>query len=164
MKRLSFLTCFVSFALLLISCAQKEIEPGDKANGYLITNTIQENITYQWDLGCKKQGSDEVYSCNADTGTNLNLSIGIFDDTGSGDLEKKWSEFKYELFIGDRPVNLEKFGYIEIVHPRVGPMRLWNVVVVGDKPGEITLRDKYESSDEPSVETTTTITFNETAD
>jgi hypothetical protein len=75
------------------------------------------------------------------------------------DLDTIWKEHSYDLYINDLPVNLKSFGYVEIMHPRVGPMRVWNVVIVGDKPGEITFRDKGVVDGDP-IESTSTLTFN----
>jgi hypothetical protein len=116
-------------------------------------------------LGCEQEGDAEVYACKTNVGTNAIVSVGIYvSPTGSGkDLDTLWDEHSYELFINDRPVNLNAFGYTEMMHPAAGPMRVWNVVIVGDKPGEITFRDKGVVDGE-SFESTNTLTFSAPAE
>jgi len=132
----------------LASCAKADAEPvagminpGDKIGDFLITTGKEGNVTYSWDLGCEQQGDEEVYSCESAVNTKVNVSVGIYDDQHSGRLEEIWAGHTYELFIEDRPVNLEAFGTIDTTHPAVGKMRHWNVVVVANIPGEITIRD-----------------------
>jgi hypothetical protein len=74
-------------------------------------------------------------------------------------LDTLWSEHTYQLLINDRPVNLDAFGSVDVLQPQVGKMRHWNLVIVADKPGEITTRDSGVVDDNP-FEQTTTYTFN----
>lgn len=160
MKGFAYRMCLVLFACLLVGCGSNEIDPGDKVGGFVVTKGDGLDVTYVWDLDCEQEGEAEVYSCVSNVGTNANISVGVFASlTGSGkDLDTLWEEHSYELFIDDRPVILEAFGYTEIMHPQVGPMRVWNVVIVGNKPGEITFRDKGVVDGNP-FESTNTIAF-----
>jgi hypothetical protein len=133
------------------------INPGDKIADFLVTTGKTGEVIYQWDLGCTKQGSAEVYICKTTVGKQVNLSVGVYADHGKT-LDSLWSEHTYELFVGDRPVNLTAFGSIDIQHPRVGTMRCWNVVLEAAKPGEIAVRDRGKVGDE-AFESTTTFTF-----
>ena len=164
MKRLVDLTLLVMFAFSLSACAKatsqpadETLKPGDKIEDFLITTGDAGKITYTWDLGCIKTGEGETYSCNATTGTKVNISVGIYDDTFSGKLEDLWASHTYELFIEKRPVNLQAFGFIDVNHPQVGKMRHWNVVILTDKPGEITLHDSGVAGGDPFESTTTYI-------
>lgn len=144
----------VFLALLLSACTQaalqneEMIQPGDKIGDFLIT-TGDENVLYAFDYGrgCTDQGDGVSYTCKALVGKTVNVTAGLFDDsalrksTPTASLDEAWSSYNYELVIEDRTVNLEAFGMIEVKHPGLGPMRFWNVVVVTDKPGQITLRD-----------------------
>jgi hypothetical protein len=164
MKRLVCLSLVVMFGVVLSACASattqtgnKMIKPGDRIGDFLITTGKEGDVTYTWELGCTEQGKD-IYSCQATAGTKINISVGIYDDTFRGKLEEVWSGHTYELFIENRPVNLQAFGTIDINHPKVGKMRHWNVVVLTDKPGEITLHDSGVVHGEP-FESTMTYTF-----
>lgn len=165
MKHINFFTLLMVFAITLTSCAKANAEPadgminpGDKIGDFLITTGEEGDVTYTWDLGCNQQGNEEVYSCKATVNTKVNVSVGIYDDQYSGKLDELWAGHTYELFIEDRPVNLVAFGFIDTIHPAVGKMRHWNVVVVATNPGEITLRDSGVA-DGDSFEATTTYTF-----
>ena len=145
MKRLVYLTLLVIFAFSLSACAKatsqptdETIKPGDKIGDFLITTGDEGEVTYTWDLGCVKKGEGETYFCEVAIGTKVNVSFGIYDDTLSGKLEDLWASHTYELFIENRHVNLQAFGFIDVIHPRVGKMRHWNVIIFTDKPGEIT--------------------------
>lgn len=164
MKRLVYLTLLVIFAFSLSACAKampqstaEMINPGDKIGDFLITTGDEDKITYTWDLGCVKIGEGETYSCKATTDTKVNISVGIYDDTFSGKMEDLWASHTYELFIENRPVNLQAFGFIDIIHPQVGKMCHWNVVIFTDKPGDITLHDSGVAGGDPFESTTTYI-------
>ena len=164
MKRLVYLTLIVMFAITLGACARatsqptdEMINPGDKIGDFLITTGEEGGVTYTWDLDCVKQGEGENYSCKATVGTKVNISVGIYDDTFSGKLDNVWSGHTYELFIENRPVNLQAFGFIDVNQPQVGKMRHWNVVVFTDKPGEITLHDTGVVDGDPFGSTMTYI-------
>ena len=81
--------------------------------------------------------------------------MGVYAGFSGKDLDTLWSEHTYKMFINDRPVNLEAFGSIDFLHPRAGPMRSWNVVIVATKQGEITLHDMGVVDGEPSESTVT---------
>lgn len=85
----------------------------------------------------------------ARVGSKVNISAGIYDSQRSGVLDELWESQKYDLFVEDRPVNLQAFGGIDLDHPLVGPMRVWNVVIEATKPGEITLEDEGEVKENP---------------
>jgi len=136
----------------------KMINPGDKINGILFTTGEEGKFIKGWDLECLEQDNKTKFTCNSTVGTMINISIGIYGDQ-KGTLDEYWSGQNYELFIGDHPVNLQAFGSIDIDQAYIGKMRLWNVVIVAEKPGEITIRDSGVVAGEP-LEYTTTIIFN----
>jgi hypothetical protein len=165
MRRLAYLTIIVLFATTLGACAQatpqasdKMINPGDKIGDFLITTGKEGDVTYTWDLDCVKKGEGENYSCKSTVGTKVNVSMGVYATFSGKDLDAVWSEHTYKMFINDRPVNLEAFGSIDVLHPRAGKMRHWNVVIVAAKPGEITLRDSGVVNGDP-FESTMAYTF-----
>lgn len=165
MKKLVYLTISVLCAIILGACvkatpkaSEEMINPGDKIGDFLITQGEKGNVTYTWDLDCVKQGEEEKYSCKSTVGTKVNVSMGVYATFSGKDLDTLWSEHTYKMSINDRPVNLDAFGSIDVLHPRAGPMRHWNVVIVTDKPGEITLHDSGEVKGDP-FESTMTYTF-----
>lgn len=168
MKKSAPILVVVLLVSLLASCTQvsnllssnKPIQPGDKIGDFLITTGEPGEATYSWDLDCIQQGSEEIYACKSDIGTPVNVTLGIYDSTLSGELDSVWSDHTYELWINDRPVDLEAFGPIDFMNPRVGPMRAWNVVLLASEPGEITIHNKGVVDGDP-FEDTTTYTFSE---
>ena len=86
--------------------------------------------------------------------------MGIYDDYPSSGktLDEYWSEHTYEMVIEGRPVNLQAFGSIDIYHPVVGTIRLWNVVIVSEKPGKISARSTGVVDDDP-FDNTAILTF-----
>lgn len=164
MKRLAQTIVITLIACMLVSCTsatsdnQAMIEPGDKIGNFLVTTGDAENTTYSFNLNCVQQGDKEEYTCKAKTDKQINVSSGVYNENPNGNLESVWSSLKYQLFIEGRPVNLQAFGTIDTAHPHVGAMRFWNVVIIADKPGEITAHD-IGTVDGKAFETTRTYTF-----
>jgi hypothetical protein len=158
MKGFVYLTFLALVGGLIAGCGPNQIDPGEKVGGFLVTQAKDQEVTYQWDLDCKQKADANSYTCQTAVGTNVNISMGVYASFSGKHLDTLWKEHSYELYINDLPVNLKSFGYVEIMHPRVGPMRVWNVVIVGDKPGEITFRDKGVVDGDP-IESTSTLAF-----
>jgi hypothetical protein len=131
------------------------IKPGDKIGDFLITTGDEADAANSHDLNCSQQGEGETYLCDSIVGTNLNVSNGIYDDQYSGKLDELWSNHTYAMTIDGRPVNLQAFGSLDYKHPTVGMMRFWNVVIVAEKPGEITVHSTGVAGDDPFDDTTT---------
>src|SRR4030067_1307004 len=157
MKKIACLSHVVLLSVILGACSQattqtaeEKINPGDKIGDFLITTGEEGNVNY-WDQDCVKQddqGEEDVYSCKAIVGTNINMTTGLYDGSVSSapapatpKLLEDWTAFNYELFIEGRPVNLPAFGYIDVHHPVHGVIRFWNVVIATDRPGEINFRE-----------------------
>ena len=162
MKKLVFLTLIVLFAVIVGACAGatqeptiEAINPGDKIGDFLITTGDEEVVASSFDQKCSKQGDEEKYICENIVGKDINASLGIYDDQYTGKLDELWSNHTYEMTINDRPVNLQAFGSIDRKHPTVGMMRHWNVVIVANKPGEITVHSKGVAGGDPFEDTTT---------
>jgi hypothetical protein len=84
------------------------------------------------------------------------VSTGLADTTGSGNLDEIWTHSNYQMFINDRPVDLQAFGTIDYNHPQVGVIRFANVVISSNKAGEITVRDSgVFDNDDPFTSTST---------
>jgi len=166
MKKLVYLTFFMLFVIIMGACAKatpqpvdEMINPGDKIGDFLITTGEEGDVTYGWEQDeCVHQNDKKINWCPTIVGTKVNVSLGVYDDTFKGKLDSLWSEQTYEMFIEDRPVNLQEFGYIDVSHPIVGKMRYWNVVVITTKPGEITVSAKGVVDGDP-IEDTTTFSF-----
>jgi hypothetical protein len=162
MSKLVYLSVVLLWVWSVAACASptqapsvEPIKPGDKIGDFLVTTGDEADAANSHELNCSKQGEGENYSCNVSVGTNLNVSNGIYDDQYSGKLDEIWSNHTYEMTINDRPVDLEAFGSVDFQHPTAGAMRHWNVVVVADKPGEITVHSKGTAGGDPFEDTTT---------
>jgi hypothetical protein len=125
------------------------IEPGDKVGDFLITIGEQGKFTYGFNVTCSEPGANNTYSCTASVGDIINVSTGMYDTTGKGTLDEVWAHSNYQIYINDRPVDLQAFGTIDYNHPQVGVIRFANVVITTDKPGQITVRDSgvYDNGD-----------------
>jgi hypothetical protein len=164
MKKRDSLLLFALLILILGACAKKailpvdnEINPGEKIGGILVTTGEEGKFIKNWDLECIEQDNKTRFTCNSTVGTVVNISVGIYGDQ-NGTLDEYWSGQTYELFINDRPVNLQAFGFIDIDQAYIGKMRLWNVVIVAEKPEDITIHDVGVVGDD-AIEYITTITF-----
>lgn len=157
----------VLFASLLASCASSSsapttaiemIEPGDRVGDFLITTGELGDVTFHWELDSTKGEEANTAFVDVTWGTKLIPTVGIYDDTFGGKLDENWANFTEELYIESRPVNLPAFGTIDVKHPMVGTMRHYNLVIVANQPGKITLNEKTELQGEIG-EWTTTYTF-----
>jgi hypothetical protein len=152
MKKLVYLTISVQLAVFLGACAtatpiasatptasEEMINPGDKIGDFLITIGDSEDVIFVTKLHCPFDNSTGKESFEQPVGTMVNVGLGIYDDNLSGGktLDELWSEQTHEMFIDGRPVNLQAFGAIDFNNPMVGTVRVWNVVIVTDKPGKI---------------------------
>ncbi len=142
---------FIVLLLLILATAcvgegssgntNKPIEPGDKIGDFVITTGQQGNFTYGFSIDCSEPGPDNTYSCNATVGEVINVSTGIADTTGKGNLDEIWTHSNYQMFINDRLVDLAAFGTIDYNHPQVGAIRFANVVISTSIAGAITVND-----------------------
>jgi hypothetical protein len=167
-KKLAVLFSILLFMSTAVACAQPAdssnkttIEPGDKIGDFLITTGVEGNFTYGFDVECSEPGDNNSYTCNAMVGEAVNISTGLYDDTGSGNLDEIWSHSNYQMFINDHPVDLQTFGTIEYTHPVVGVIRFGNVVIIASKPGEITVRDSGVFDNGDPFASTSTYIFSE---
>jgi hypothetical protein len=163
MKGLVCLVLLVLVVALLGSCAPaaltpadtgKAIEPGDRIGNVTVTKGEGEDILYLWNGQCIGQ-SDVEDSCKADVGAKANVSVGVYDETHTGKLDSLWAEHTYEMSLEGRPVNLQAFGSIDVPHPLVLTLRAWNVVLIADTPGQVTVHSKGVVHGEPFTQTVT---------
>jgi len=148
MKKPVNLTLIVLFVFILGACttatpqsSDEMINPGDKIGDFLITTGNGEDVIFVTKLHCPFDNSTQTESCEQPIGTKVNVSQGIFADPSIGKtLDELWSEQTHEMFIEGRPVNLQAFGSVDFNNPMVGTVRVWNVVIVTDKPSKITAR------------------------
>lgn len=152
---------------LLAACTSSDsstemIEPGDKLGDFLITTGEDGEVTYGDVLACEEQAEADHFACHTTVGTKVMLTTGIYDETGSGKLDEMWTDFSktYKLTIDGRPVDLPLFGTLDRMHPTVGTIRYFNVVVDASKPGEMTISDSGELDGE-AIQETTVLTFTE---
>jgi hypothetical protein len=149
MKKLICLIFIALFAGTLSACVKatsqlvdEMINPGDKIGDFLITTGDSEDVIFVTKLHCPFDDSTSTESCEQPVGTKVNVGLGVYDDNlfSGVNLDELWSEQAHEMFIEGRPVNLQAFGIIDFNHPIVGTVRVWNVVIITDKPGKITAR------------------------
>ncbi len=173
MKRLRRYVFFLGIILLsmwaLAACGPRgePIHPGDTVGVVTVTTGTSRDYPTPGAMHCTQQEGKNEYACTAAVGQRLNISIAVYDNNFTLtdeneivglDLDTKWEEHTYELFIDNRPVDLAAFGSLDMEHPTYGFMRLWNVVIFADKPGEVTVYGKGELSGKP-FEITQKITF-----
>jgi len=164
MKRFIFLALIMMSSVILTSCANetpqpanKLINPGDRIGDFLITTGNSEDVVYVTKLHCPYDTSTSTETCEQPINTKVNVGIGIYGDKGKS-VDEVWSEQIHEMTIEGHPVNLQAFGTVDFEHSMVGIVRVWNVVVVTDKPGTITAHSTGTVSGEP-LDYTAIITF-----
>jgi len=169
MKKIVYLPLFILFVFFLGACAKATpqpnagmINPGDKIGDFLITSGDSEDIIFVSKLHCPYDSKTGIESCEQPVGTKLNVGEGIFDDNPSNGktLDEYWSEQTHEMLIEGRPVNLQAFGWVDFNNPMVGTVRVWNVVIVTDKPGKISAHSTGVVGGDP-FDYTAVITFTE---
>jgi len=162
MKRLIYLTLIVMIAFVLGACASAMPQPsneminlGDRIGDFLITTGDGKDVIYVTKLHCPYDSNTNTESCEQPVGTKVNVGIGVIDDNLSSGktLDEYWSEQIHEMTIEGRPVNLQAFGSIDFNNPIVGTVRVWNVVIVTDKPGTITAHSTGIVGGDPLDET-----------
>lgn len=170
MKKLLFITLIIGAAITLGSCGQGDkqavdglISKGDRIGGFTYTTGKAGEFTPQWDLICNTATDGITNDCTADVGEKVNISAGIYQKPGGQSVDEMWTDQDYGLTVGALPVDLQSFGYVEIEHPVVNTIRMWNVVVTTDKPGSITYVDSG-SFGETGINYITTIHFVEAED
>ncbi len=148
MKKALMIRLVLFLALLLASCSQaagsssgKTIQPGDKIGDFIITTGVPGNFSYGFSIQCSQPAQGDAYTCDVPVGEVINVSTGLVDTTGKGNLDQVWAHSNYQMFINDQAVNLQAFGTVDYTHAQMGKIRFANVVISTDKPGEITVRD-----------------------
>ena len=139
-SKLSWLMIFL-YLLLAVSCratgeevSQPDdglINPGDTVGSLLVRSGEPGEYIHLWEC----EGNELDY-CQTNLETIVNISAGLFAEPGD-DLDQIWSEHTYEMTIDGRPVNLPAFGSVDAVHPDVGAMRAWNIVLVPSEPAAV---------------------------
>jgi hypothetical protein len=159
MKRCVFPALIVFFITILGACTAApdpddgKVDPGEKIGDFRVTTGKADDFVLFWDLDCAKQEDTGVFACQADVDTKVNVSLGIFDPSSSGELDKLWSNHTYEMFIDDQLVNLPAFGPVDVENSTVGTMRHWNVVISARAPGEIKIHSVGIAGVDPFDET-----------
>jgi len=158
MDKLVDLTLIVLCVMISSACAQatpqpieeaqpepvsEMINPGDKIGDFIITTGEDDKVLYTTQIHCPFNQSTLTETCEIPIGTKVNVGLGVYGDSVEK-LDAYWSDQSYEMTIDGRAVNLQAFGSIDIPHPIVHTMRLWNVVIVSDKPGKITIQHSGE--------------------
>lgn len=145
MKKSVYLTLIVLFVLSLGACTTEKLQssksminPGDKIGDFLITTGDGEDVIFVTKIHCPYDKRTQIETCTQFVGEKVNVGLGIFADIPTGKtLDELWSEQTHEMMIEGHPVNLQAFGSIDFNNPMVGTVRVWNVVIVTDKPGKL---------------------------
>jgi len=157
MKKLIVLTLILLCIIISSACAQatpqpitatsqpinEMINPGDKIGDFLVTTGDDDKVLYTTKIHCPFNQNTMTETCEIPIGTKVNVGLGVYGDKLE-ELDAYWSDQSYEMTIDGRAVNLQAFGSIDIPDPIVHTMRLWNVVIVSDKPGKITIQHSGE--------------------
>lgn len=166
MKKLVYTICIALVVIVLGACTMTEvdngmIDPGDKVGDFLVTTGSEEDTNYLMELTCAGQ-DEQNETCEASTGKKVNVSYALYNEKAGETLDDVWSGHTYKMLIGDQQVNLKAFGSIDAYHTNdfgtPFKMRHWNVWILTDKPGEITIQHSGVAGGEP-FEGITTITF-----
>jgi hypothetical protein len=141
---------FISFIILiglLVGCAligdiERMIEPGEKIGDFTIMKGKPGEFTWNWDVNCSRSGENNTYfySCSAIVGETVSVAsrnFSIYENS----LEDIWEVSNYNMTINKRTVDLEAFGTIDLNFTSIDTFRFWNVVIITDKPGVITVKD-----------------------
>jgi len=150
MKKLIHPMLATLFSFILGACAATTpqpgdtlINPGDKIGDFLITTGDGGDVIFVTKLHCPFDNGTQTESCEEPVGTKVNVSQGIYADPATGKtLDELWSEQTHEMIIEGHPVNLQAFGFVEFSNSVVGTVRVWDVVVLSDRPGKITARSE----------------------
>jgi hypothetical protein len=176
MKKIVHLTLILLFVFILGACAtatpqpvetssqriEGMINPGDKIGDFLITTGDGEDIIFVSKLHCPFDSGSQTESCEEPVGTKVNVvGIGFYDDDPSSGktLDEYWSEGTHEMSIEGRPVNVQAFGSVDF-NSVIGTVRVWDVVIVSDKPGKITIHSTGIAGGDP-FDYTVILTFTE---
>lgn len=167
MKTLCRFPLIALSAIILSACGKatppatnEMLNPGDRLGNFLITTGDSEDVSYVSTRHCPFESTTSTESCEQRVGTKVNVGIGVYDDSPSTGktLDELWLEQTHEMTIEGRPVNLQAFGSIDFYHPAVGTVRVWNVVIVTDKPGKIAAHSSGVWAGEP-LDYTAVLTF-----
>lgn len=151
LKKLIYLMLIALIFVIVCACALTTprpangmINPGDRIGDFLITTGGGETVIFVTKLHCPYDSRSRTVSCEQPAGTRVNAGSGINDNYPfkGMTLDEYWSGQICEMFIEGRPVNLQAFGSIDFSRPAIGTERVWNVVIVSDNPGSITIRSK----------------------
>jgi hypothetical protein len=152
--------------MYLVSCglqssdsdAETPIQPGDTMGGFRFSIGDPDEIVdllflTSFDEVCHREGSE--ITCTQAPGEMFNPTYSFYGNSQQ-DLDDVWSEKRYEVFIKNRPVDLEAFGSVDFEHPDTGwPMRAWNVAVQASEPVVLVARHVGEVEDETFDDTMT---------
>jgi hypothetical protein len=143
-----------------LTSAKDLIRPGDKIGNFLVTTGIDEEVTYVSKLHCPFDAKTSTESCEIPVGTKVNVSNSFYDpnDRDGAGLDDIWARQTYKMRIEGRFVNLEAFCPIDTYHPVAGKLRNWNVVIVTDTPGTISIKGS-SMQDGEAVEMNVVLTF-----
>jgi hypothetical protein len=147
MKKLGFLTLFVLFAYILVSCAGTSpnlVEPGGKIGDMTVENHISTryypHISTYCDPGpIRMKPGTATTDCEIASGIS---GIAIVFGWGAKDetiLESNLETFKWELHIDDHQISVDAFESSPKNWP-TGPAREWVIDLVNLTPGKHTLR------------------------
>lgn len=158
MKKLILLMLIALISIIACACVLAAsqssgglINPGDRIGEFQITTGKGDQVSFTSKLHCPFDNRTGTESCEQPVGTMVNVSLGVCDNNPfkGSTLEEYWSDQTYEMVIEGRPVHLQAFGSIEFYRPVIGRVRVWNVIIVTQSPGTITVHSKGIMGGEP---------------
>lgn len=157
-KQRPFSLLFI-FALILAACSSSgPIQPGDEVGGFKITQGGEASRSYWANEGdCTDIDPQGSYICSIPAGQVVNISYGIYGKGGET-VGEAWDKHTYTLTIDERPVDLAAFGAIDLMNPRVGPMRYWNIAISANQAAKLVVHFNVTVDEDSLEETITYIT------
>ncbi len=124
------------------SLTRQVINPGDKIGNFLITTAGDSDVFYISKTHCPFNNDTKTEFCELPEGTRVNVALAIFEDNAPGgkSVDDYWKDQTYKMYIEGYPINLEAFGVVNYTTRREGKARIWDVVVVSDQAGTISVQ------------------------
>ena len=156
MKKLVYLTLFVLFANMSVSCTKATPEvvegmlnPGDKIGNMTVKEHSPFTSTPDLSKYCGQYFVDETKAgtstvdCEVPSLSRLRFDMG-WDAMNETTLNSNWSAMVWALHIDDHPINIDQFKLRDVRGAgRVG--RWWSIDLVDPSPGKHTIRVVWTS-------------------
>lgn len=130
------------------------LQPGESVSGMLARTMVDTNEADSMFNFCDpffgiNPPVEFFTDCNLPQMKNLFVGYGDFG-TSQEDLERRWNEQTWELYINGRPVDLEAFGTFDL-NVAGNPARVWNIMLEDVSPGFHQVRYVRRSVADPTL-------------